>query len=313
VTAPNPSLPLRYRVPAPVELDGREAELADLEAMSRNFPLIVIAGLGGMGKTSLATAFVHRRSPRTELEIFAAIAPNERLADLVSRVANALAEAAGIAAECDPTDVERALAFLVDVADSHRALVVLDGLDALREADATALVDALAAHLRRARAIVTSRSRPRSAEIAGQTLALGPLDGDALAALVSRVRPGFDAAEIAAVVARAAGSPLRARQLASGQPTSDRDVLGGLDDAAVEIAEALFAIEVPIARATLTRHLPEPALDALERRAVIERRESGVALTPAARELLRSHMSEDRSRTARRRAALVLDRAQEPA
>ncbi|MCK9876761.1 tetratricopeptide repeat protein [Frankia sp. Ag45/Mut15] len=117
--APHPSeLPAVWNVPTPpAALVGREASLARVDAALARAPLVAVTGLAGVGKTSLATAYVHAH--RAEFDAVWWV-PAARPQLLDERI-RALAPELGLPTHAQPAAVLAQL----DRADA-RWLIVLD-------------------------------------------------------------------------------------------------------------------------------------------------------------------------------------------
>jgi tetratricopeptide (TPR) repeat protein len=314
-------VPLRYRLPAaPIFFEGRDDEVARLQAMIERGPVSVVVGLGGLGKTSLAVATLHRMSEIADRPTVFLTARSTRRAELVWAAARALSAATGplsiLPDAAHAPDPDRAMSVFVDVAESVGACVVFDNLEDLGATDSVELIRDLAAYLRDARVIVTSRIDPCLPELAGQVLALSGLGASTMARLVAACAPSLDRAAVDEVVRRSAGSPWRARHLlgASSHEFGD-EITAGLDAASVELLETLLVLEQPVARAALERVDPRftrALVRALEQRSFIQVEALGVQLTGLARELLGERRQTARIAQAAERAVRMLETSSDP-
>lgn len=186
---PNRSLP-----PAP-PLVGREPELAELVAHLADpaCRLVVITGMGGMGKSTLATALAHHQQ-RSFLDGvgFVTLGDLETAALLETAVADAL----GIALRPTRAPKQQLLDYLRD----RELLLMLDGGEHLLTA-VTDLIQAVIAHAPDVKIVLTSREKPRlftaaQVNVTGLPLpAPGLVDAPATTLFIRqarRVQPAFE-------------------------------------------------------------------------------------------------------------------------
>ncbi|GAB7036764.1 MULTISPECIES: AfsR/SARP family transcriptional regulator [Catenuloplanes] len=128
VTAPAVVRPAQLPTP-PVTFTGRTAELARLDAIAGPRPLVLVGGLGGVGKTSLALHWAHRAAPRypdgqlyVDLRGFAPsgvpLSPVEAL--------HGFLEALGVPRSNQPATLDGLSALYRSVLAGRKILVVLD-------------------------------------------------------------------------------------------------------------------------------------------------------------------------------------------
>ncbi|EIV94490.1 toll/interleukin-1 receptor domain-containing protein [Frankia sp. QA3] len=187
-----PELPAVWNVPqTPARFVGRAEELGRLDAAMAASPLVALTGIAGIGKSSLAAAYVHRH--RADLDAVWWV-PGGR-PELVGERVRALAPALGLPERAEP----QAVLARLGQADG-RWLIVLD--DA---ADTAAVPD----WLRPAgtgRLLVTSRNPDW--ERFGPAVPIGPLErAEAIALLADRL-PTVDRTVAGGIAARLGDHPL---------------------------------------------------------------------------------------------------------
>ncbi|GAB7051312.1 AfsR/SARP family transcriptional regulator [Catenuloplanes indicus] len=128
VTAPAYVRPAQLPAP-PATFTGRTAELARIDAIAGPRPLVLVGGLGGVGKTSLALHWAHRAAPRypdgqlyVDLRGFAPsgvpLSPVEAL--------HGFLEALGVPRANQPATLDGLAALYRTVLSGRRVLVLLD-------------------------------------------------------------------------------------------------------------------------------------------------------------------------------------------
>ena len=198
-----------------MSIHGRSRELNDLEAASGR-ALVTIWGPGGVGKTTLARAFVGREAERGAAVVWADLAPVTKRDDAIAVLARALG--VDLDAKDDATTaIARAVA-------ARRALLVADNVEQLDD-DARRVLSAIAEE-DGARVLITSRdARPGE-----HAIELAPLlADDALALFASR--SGCAADDTArAIVSRLDAIPLAIELAAARAPLlGARELLERLD------------------------------------------------------------------------------------
>lgn len=141
---------------------GRENELKELAALMERQRAVCVTGIGGAGKTSIASTFA-RRSGRPIL--WHTLAPGESGALLLSRLASsqraldATDRARSLAQLRQDEDAQPLAAALVESIEATRTLVVLDRFETAGEG-AVEFAAKLAQRLQHGRLLVTSRAYP---------------------------------------------------------------------------------------------------------------------------------------------------------
>lgn len=211
MTSPTVAFASPLRAPNPPEVfEGRETELPWLGARLRSAPVSIVWGPAGIGKTGLVSRALASLPPGAVafLSHLGASSSREALLDLAARAGEPLSPDLGRA---EPAVLRQTL---LDLAERKATVVVLDDVPALGPAsEIEPLLVQAARHGQALRLVVISRTRPTHPDLADKTLALGPLDDASLTRLLERCGAGADASSM---VARAAGSPERARRLALG-------------------------------------------------------------------------------------------------
>lgn len=138
------------RLPAPLtSFVGRSAEVAQLGGLLSTFRLVTLTGVGGVGKTTLATHAARQLSAR-----FADATWLVELADL--RDDSLLTEVVAAAVGVRDQSAESLVDLLVDRLQGHESLLVLDNCEHLIEATAD-LVETLLRNCPQLRILATSR------------------------------------------------------------------------------------------------------------------------------------------------------------
>jgi tetratricopeptide (TPR) repeat protein len=279
-----PSMTSFHHCPAPPEpFVGRQRELARMSELLANEPVIVIAGLGGIGKSALALAAAGQATETTDLRpLFVCCQAGWASGALLNAI-NAelvrLGEESFVPFATDPAlSLEDRTVHLAGLLDRGRFLLLLDDAGHVEPRDLAAVLGALTDRLARGRVVATSRRRLRVRGTLGRVPAelrlrgLAPADATRLFALLGGGTAG-DA------LPRAAGHPLHVRLLARGSdPVHDTDVVTGVfEGQGAEEQEALTrlcVLRVPLVRSdmvTLAGPASAEIIDRLEEAFLVER------------------------------------------
>ncbi|MFC4053551.1 ATP-binding protein [Actinomadura syzygii] len=121
------SLPTPAQLPAPGLFANRHDELAELRALSEGTGLVVVNGPGGVGKTTLALAWLHEVKADYDAQLFVdlrgfsgaePLPPDEPLGRFL--------RALGAGAESTPTGVDEQAALFRSLTSGRRLIVMLD-------------------------------------------------------------------------------------------------------------------------------------------------------------------------------------------
>ncbi len=294
---PSEQLPLAIRLPnAPASFVGRKGELSWLRAASTRAPVTVVVGEGGLGKSALVLAHVHRHASaqvaRTIFVTYRASDPNEHAALPLVR---ALMRAQGVAS-VDWSELlsapEGLCALAIDLAEAGPWWVVLDDLHSGGETKGE-LLQQLSRYARRSRFFATMRATPTGGGpfgLEGQVLKLGALPDADLRSLARILDPACDVPKAKRAAAAAEGSPWRLRESLDGR--------GGIDgletkDHGREFVRALARLEVSVPEDVVRQLTPQgeaaPDVSELERHGLVERTAQGVRVHQVARDRLSQH------------------------
>lgn len=247
----SPDKPQWGEAPEVVQLYGRERELAQLEhrLIQDRCQLIVVVGMGGVGKTTLAATAVKAASPQFDVVIWHSLLNAPPLDELLRDLLPALSLVRLVDL---PTRLDAQLALLLDFLREQRCLLVLDNLESILEANEpgqmrsgyaayTQLIQVVAERRHQSCLLLTSREQPQGMERWENNPSLVytlPLVGIGAAAgqamLTARGLAGA-AVEATELVARYSGNPLALNLVAQ----TVKDLFGG------DIA-AFLSIEAPI-------------------------------------------------------------------
>jgi hypothetical protein len=297
------SIPLRYRLPnPPAVFAGRETETAWIEAAFARAPVTLLFGPDGIGKSALVR-HVLRRVGVAERAAYLELPPgepNQQTRHEILRMLRALARAEE--ASFPAHDPEAATAAALELAESTGAIVVIDRADTTADPEFREMIQMVARFARTSRWIVTTPHAIAEAELAGQSLMLGPLSRDAMRALATAWAPGLDAPARAMAVERASGSPFFLRQWLSGAPIDHANgLLVGLSESAIALVKSMVAIEGPLSREAariVVPHATDDAIGELERRGLAQLGPEGVHVHGVVRglvELTRDDVERHRS------------------
>ncbi|WP_414582614.1 NB-ARC domain-containing protein [Scytonema sp. PCC 10023] len=221
---------------------GRTAELALLEQwlMKEQCRVVALLGMGGMGKTSLATKLVREIEQRFEYVIWRSLYNAPPLFELLGNLIQFFDNLQVLEADL-PTSVEGRISRLMDYLQKQRCLIILDNAETILQSGAIAgsyrqgyeeygqLIKRVGQVLHRSCLLLTSREKPKEvASLEGQTLPVRSLRLSGLEAVdgqkIFGVK-GFSGSEteLQTVVERYAGNALALKIVA----TTIQDVFGG--------------------------------------------------------------------------------------
>lgn len=283
-------VPLPYRVPNPPALfEGRKAEVRWMTKMLDRSALVVIAGMGGQGKTALALEVLHRAfADRVPRVIY--VRPAAHGESLLAQLWRVLSRVAGIEIPEDvlSADPEVALGALIDVADDGEWWVLIDDTHRLQDPRVESTLHDIARYARHSRWIVTTRIAPGPA-LRQHLLRLEHLDSAALKAIARAWDPRLSAAELRRVVDASAGSPWRLYQALSGDTLEDLTLLDGVTASQRSLLQVLCVLECDVPLSLLLGVVNEASDEdwsALVRRGLVSSTSVGCRTHDLTRELL---------------------------
>jgi hypothetical protein len=236
------SPPTRLAAPPALFL-GREEDLGFAKLALARRRVLVVWGLGGLGKSALLRAVV-----QSDTERAGTVELRARRGAGLREIADALRTSSG---ESPAKDDEALALAIVDLADRRGATLLLDDAHHMAPAAFAELMQAFAAHATRATLLASTRERPEVPDLAEQLLLLRPLRAESIEELVRACRPDMSADARGKVVARAAGSPWLARCLVAGADSGTTTRLtDDLDGPARRALGALRWIEAPVPEAS---------------------------------------------------------------
>ncbi|HEY1960016.1 MAG TPA: AAA family ATPase [Polyangiaceae bacterium] len=291
-----PKVPLVWRVPnAPATFVGRREELRAVARAHRRGPVVVLCGAGGLGKTALASAAVRELfADRAARAVMVGARAGEPFRQAMADVLRALGHAPLRSDADDLTSVA------IDLAEARRAIVVIDDVHHAL-AEATEALVTIARYARRAVWIATSRVAPEHDELAGQIVRLEPLGQKHLAKLARIVDPKMRATDATRIAREAAGSPWRARKLASDRSEAR------VGQAGKSLLATLSVAQRPISSGALAKSIgadPGRAVKDLVQRGLVEEIAGGYRLHEEARTTM-SALERPEAERARAIAALA--------
>ncbi len=293
------TVPLRYRLPnPPSDFVGREEELSAVADALETSPVTVVTGPGGVGKTALALATIHRRFPkRVPRALYVSLPAEADGLEARQELLRALAlstrtEIGWAHLQDDPDALTEAL---LDLAEEHGFWLLIDDLHHLSANEAEELVVQLARYARTSRYLFTSRraTRPKPGATS-RLIEVGGLDDEAALELAQHLAGERAPETLKEAVRTSGGSPwlLREALLAAphaepSAPGDERSLLGGLDEATRQFARLAATLELPVPAADLSRAtgIPESSWrPALEARGWLEEGPAGVRLHEVAQQ-----------------------------
>ncbi|KAB8313851.1 hypothetical protein SD81_040435 [Tolypothrix campylonemoides VB511288] len=221
---------------------GRTAELTLLEQwfMKEQCRVVALLGMGGMGKTSLATKLVRQIEQRFEYVIWRSLYNAPPLFELLGNLIQFFDNSQVLEADL-PTSVEGRISLLMDYLQKQRCLIILDNAETILQSGAIAgsyrqgyedygrLIRRLGEVVHRSCLLLTSREKPKDvASLEGEALPVRSLRLSGLEAVdgqkIFQVK-GFSGSEseLRTVVERYAGNALALKIVA----TTIQDVFGG--------------------------------------------------------------------------------------
>ncbi|APR83853.1 Flagellar hook-length control protein FliK [Minicystis rosea] len=313
--ARSPNVPLALRVPnAPARFVGRAEALRRARDLLRRGPLVIVTGAAGLGKSALMSCLLHEHfTDRAPSAVYVSLGGGDPEEPTALVVARALARAAG-ARDVEWSEVlgnaEALGALAIDLAADR--CVVLDDLGAAPPADVALLLRQIARYARQSKWIAALPTAPAEGDLIEHVLSLGPMPDAEMRLLARSLAPSLAAAEVAALVAGASGSPQRLRQRLAGGPALETRSDPPAEGIALLRTLALFTLPIP--EAILARIDPaSPAiLEALSRAHWIERSRAGVIVPEHVRGLVPASSADDR-RARAEQAAAALSIAEDPA
>lgn len=164
------SPPIRDWQEAP-DLDsffGRDRELAQLEQWIPTAKIIMISGMGGMGKTALALAFADAMQPQFHSLIWRSLHHSPSIIALVDSLLYSFDKTS-------VTNLAKGTAQLLQYLKHHRCLLILDGLESVfqsqeLEIEYSEFLQTLSRDRHQSCILITSREQSWTIPIEGQTL-----------------------------------------------------------------------------------------------------------------------------------------------
>jgi tetratricopeptide (TPR) repeat protein len=235
---------LRFRVPnAPSVFVGRGAELAQLGAVLERGRVAVISGPGGIGKTALASHFVHARA-RSQRAVFVRCVRGETLASVLESLLTAcLGEGPKVAV----SRTAELFSSLLSTIERDERWCVIDNCDELDPSEEAMLSSLVARFVQRATVVLTSRNAPSDEQLQDAHVRLASLSAEAIEGLLRSCAPALDAQRIAALVERAAGSPWHARALLANPLATSTRFVEPLEAQSERLLVGLVSVQVPVA------------------------------------------------------------------
>lgn len=236
--------------PATSYFYGRQAETKQLERWisGERCQLIVILGMGGMGKTTLATHVARTVAGEFEFVFWRSLLNAPPLTDLLRHCLHFLTRQQLISV---PTTLPEQLTLLLAYLSRQRCLIVLDNAESILSPDQPGqyragyegygqLIERVAQRTHQSCLVVTSRERPHGVGRLEEDIATVrtlPLEGlgDEAGQTILRLRGlGGNTAEVTTLVQRYSGNPLALKLVARTiQDLFDGDMTAFLDEEVV--------------------------------------------------------------------------------
>ena len=317
-----PAIPLRFRVPnPPAVFVGRDREVEWLAEAVKRGPVTVVVGPGGLGKTAIVLAALHKKhKKRLDKTLFVSLGPTITGAEIGHEILRALADAQkleGIDWASLSGDPDAVVEALLDLAESASWWIVLDDVHHGDPEEARRLLSQLSRYARNSKWIATSRMDPRL-EDSSQVLTLGGMSADDLGSL-ARALGNLEQDALDRALHVSGGSPWLLQQcLATGrsEPGVTRDsLLAELPADARELLEALSVVSVALPISIVATFAPAPPrerLDMLERRGLVEEGPPGIRLHDVVRSVLRAPGADASAVRWSERAARALATSDDP-
>lgn len=313
MTTPSSRVPIHYRLRnPPAVFVGRDDELRWFQTAVARGPVAVVWGVGGIGKTAFVRAGCHRFLPdaldSTIAVTFSEEALTEPLHELL-RAIGAAARTVHLDWRALPGAPEELAEVVFELAESAGLCVVIDDAHRASASGLNHLLVAAARYARSSRWIVTSRAPIALPESPEQVLPLRPLGDAAIRELASELTPGSEQG-LGALVARAAGSPLRVRQLAAGRDPERVLSDPSSDSSSDDLLAILALVDAPLSPEELARAgvvVDEDLLRGLEARGVLEWVGAGVRMHDLVRAIARVELDASRAHDLAPRLARVLE------
>lgn len=294
---PLPRIPLRYRVPNPPPVfAGRDVELRRLALRLGTYPLTLLLGAPGMGKTALVSRALHEAIPTRGPAIYVPV-PATRPAEDLRLVLGSAFFRMGILDEqtwrSALNDLDAVSAVLLDLTEAHELCIVVDDAQRAEPTSLREFAHLLLRYASRSRWLILHDDAGFDARLGAEAVRLLELTRPELEQILELRAPALDAGARERLVSAAQGSPWRLQQelvaaeegvaLESG---SNLLQLAGADRA---LLLALCRAAVPLTDAQLESmgiDCGEESLSRLQDRGMLERQGDGFRVHELVREEL---------------------------
>ncbi len=283
------AIPLEYRLPNPPAMfHGRKPEMRWMTSMLKRTNMVVVAGLGGQGKTALALEVLHRNFTDQVPRVIC-IRPTPSGESLLGQLWRVFARVSSleIAESVLRTDPDFALASLIDIADEGPWWVLVEDLHRLADSCDENTLRKIARYARESRWIFTTRLAP-GPELNQHLLHLENLKPAALEAIAKTWDPRLSRVAREKAVSASAGSPWRIFQALSGGNLDDPTLLDGVAEPQHALLQALSVLGRAVPVPLLLDVVPGTDLDdwlALKRRGLVVGSAQGCRLHDLTREV----------------------------